>query len=408
MPPVRRLLVVLSLACVLLSILGSSAVARPGWKRDLDRIMRNKPMGLHVRDEGKTLYSWSAKSKRVPASNQKLLLSMALLDRLEPDTRLATSALGRRVRSGTLRGNLFVIGRGNPTLTSGGSFAGSLPIKPTYLGRLAKKIKASGVRRIAGRVVGARTHFAHDWWASGWKSSFPSSQVALPAALNLDGNLRRGRHIANPEFRVAETLTQRLKSIGVRVGGRPKSGAGPPDYARKLVAKVRSPRLASMMRFMNRKSSNFFAEVLGKLLAVQRSGPPGTIAKGARGIEAWAARYNVRVAAHDASGLSSSNRVSPRGLTRLLGVAQKRPWGKRLRSTLPTGGEGTLENRLHGVRVRAKTGTLDGVSTLSGWVRLRRADSWAEFSIMSRGMSKSRAVQIEDRIVRLLRKRARF
>ena len=79
-----------------------------------------------------------------------------------------------------------------------------------------------------------------------------------------------------------------------------------------------------------------------------------------------------------------------------------------MRSTLPTGGEGTLENRLHGVRVRAKTGTLDGVSTLSGWVRLRRADSWAEFSIMSRGMSKSRAVQIEDRIVRLLRKRARF
>lgn len=253
-------------------------------------------------------------------------------------------------------------------------------------------------------MVGAQTYFAHDWWASGWKSSFPASEVALPAALNVNGNTHKGRHIRNPEWKLAETLTKRLKSIGVRVGGRPKSGGVPPDYARNRVAKVLSPRLDSMMRYMNRKSSNFFAEVLGKLLAAERSGPPGTIAKGAGGIKAWAARYNVRVSAHDSSGLSSSNRVSPKGLTRLLGVAQKQPWGKRLRSTLPTGGEGTLEDRLRGVRVRAKTGTLDGVSTLSGWVRLKRAGTWAEFSIMSRGMSKARAVQIEDRIVRLLRK----
>ena len=388
-------------------IVSSSAVARPGWKRDLDGVMRNKPMGLHVRADGKTLYSWAAEKKRVPASNQKLLLSMALLDRLNPNTRLTTSALGRRVRSGTLGGNLFVVGRGDPTFTSGGSFSRSLPFRPSYLGRLAKKIKASGVRRIQGRVVGAQTHFAHDWWAPGWKSTFPSTYVALPAALNLDGNIRKGRHISNPEFRVADKLTKRLRSIGVRVSGGPKAGGPPPDYARKLVAEVRSPRLASMMRFMNRQSSNYFAEVFGKLLSVQRSGPLGTIAKGALGIKAWAARYNVNLAAHDASGLSSSNRVSPRALTRLLGIAHNQSWGARLRSTLPTGGEGTLEDRLHGVRVRAKTGTLTGVSALSGWVRLKRAKTWAEFSILSRGMSKANAVKIEDRIVRLLRKRAR-
>ncbi len=370
--------------------------------------MRNKPTGLHVRDEGKTLYSWSAEAKRIPASNQKLLLSMALLDRLKPDTRLATSAIGRSVRSGTLKGNLFVIGRGDPTLTSGGSFAGSLAIKPAYVGRLARKIKSSGVRRIRGRVVGAQTYFAHDWWASGWKPFYPSSEVALPAALNLNGNVHKGRHISNPEWKLAETLTKRLRSIGVRVGGRPRSGGRPPDYARKLIAKVRSPRLDSMMRHMNRKSSNFFAEVLGKLLAAQRSGPLGTIAKGAEGIKAWAARHNVRVSAQDSSGLSYSNRVSPKGLTRLLGVAQKKSWGKRLRGMLPTGGEGTLEDRLHGVRVRAKTGTLDGVSTLSGWVRLKRAGTWAEFSIMSRDMSKTSAARLEDRIVRLLRNRARL
>ena len=403
----RRPIAVLSLACVLVAILGSDAFARAGWKRDLDHIVRNKPVGVSVRDQGKTLYSWSAKRKRIPASNQKLLLSMALLDRMKPSTRLETSARGRRVQSGKVRGNLYVVGRGDPTISSGGAFSRSLPLKPTYIGRLARKIKASGVRRIGGRVVGARTHFAHDWWASGWKSFYPSSEVPLPAALNFNGNIHKGRHIGNPEKRLAASLTKRLRSIGVRVGGKPRGGGAPPDYAQHLVAKVKSSQLASMMRYMNRTSSNFFAEVLGKLLSVRRSGPPGTIAKGGRGIRAWAARHNVRVRAHDSSGLSSANRVSPKGLTKLLGVAHNQPWGKRLRDGLPTGGEGTLEDRLGGVRVRAKTGTLSNVSTLSGWVRLKGADSWGEFSIMSRGMSKAKAVNLEDRIVRLLMKRAR-
>jgi len=404
---VRRPVAVLSLACVLVSILGSNALARPGWKRDLDRIVRNKPVGVSVRDQGKTLYSWSAKRTRIPASNQKLLLSMALLDRMEPGTRLETSANGRRVQSGKLKGNLFIVGRGDPTISNGGSFSRSLFLKPTFIGRLARKIKASGVRRITGRVVGARNYFASDWWAPGWKSFYPSSEVALPAALNFNGNIYRGRHIDNPEKRLAASLTSRLRSIGVRVGGKPKGGGAPPDYARHLVAKVKSPQLSSMLRHMNRTSSNFFAEVLGKLLAVQRSGPPGTIAKGGRGIRAWAARYNVTVRAHDSSGLSSANRVSPHGLTRLLGIAHNQSWARRLRDGLATGGQGTLEDRLHGVPVRAKTGTLSGVSTLSGWVRLKRTNSWGEFSIMSRGMSKASAVKLEDRIVRLLRRQAR-
>jgi serine-type D-Ala-D-Ala carboxypeptidase/endopeptidase (penicillin-binding protein 4) len=404
---VRRPISVLLLACVLLSIFCSGALARPAWKRDLDRIVRNKPVGVSVRDQGKTLYSFSATRKRIPASNQKLLLSMALLDRMDPDERLATSALGRRVRSGTLKGNLYIVGRGDPTISSGGPFARSLSLRPTYVGRLARKIKEAGVRRIGGRVVGVRNYFASDWWASGWKSFYPSSQIALPVALNLNGNTDKGRHISDPERRLAVSLTKRLRSMGVRVGAKARTGSRTPDYARNGVARVRSSPLATILRYMNRTSSNSFAEVLGKVLAVQRSGRPGTIAKGGRGIQAWAARYNVRVRAHDSSGLSSANRVSPHGLARLLGVAHNRSWGQRFRNGLATGGQGTLEDRLHGVPVRAKTGTLSGVSTLSGWVRLKRADSWGEFSIMSGGMSKTKAANLEDRIVRFLTKRAR-
>jgi D-alanyl-D-alanine carboxypeptidase len=74
---------------------------------------------------------------------------------------------------------------------------------------------------------------------------------------------------------------------------------------------------------------------------------------------------------------------------------------------LPAAGRGTLERRLRGVPLHAKTGTLDSVSALSGWVRLGRTRSWAEFSIMSRGMHDSTAKSLEDRIVRLLNDRAR-
>lgn len=402
----RRLTVFLSLIVVVFYA-SAPAFARAQWKRDLDRIARGKAIGISVTNGKRTLYSWSARHRRVPASNQKLLLSMALLERLAPGGRLRTAVLGGKLDSAVLRGNLYLVGRGDPTLATRGRFANDLPFNPTYLGRLAKKVKRAGVRRISGRVVGVKSYFFHDWWASGWKSSFPSEEVALPAALNLNGNKHKGKHIGNPEWRAADKLTRKLRSIGVRVGGRPKVGGRPSPATRNLIGKVTSPRLRVMLRYMNRKSANYFAEVFGKLLAVARSGPLGSIARGANAIEAFASRHGIRLTAHDSSGLSYSNRVSPKALTKLLRYSEKQEWGKKLREMLPRGGEGTLEDRLHNVPIRAKTGTLDSVSTLSGWIRLRRTGTWAEFSIMSRGMPKYRAVQIEDRIVKLLHKRAR-
>ena len=107
--------------------------------------------------------------------------------------------------------------------------------------------------------------------------------------------------------------------------------------------------------------------------------------------------------AKDGSGLSYANRVSPRGLVRLLGhVEETAPYYAALRRGLPAAGQGTLEDRLGGVRLRAKTGSLDGVSALSGWVRLKRTGSWAEFSILSGGMPYYTAKGVEDRIMRVL------
>ena len=62
----------------------------------------------------------------------------------------------------------------------------------------------------------------------------------------------------------------------------------------------------------------------------------------------------------------------------------------------PAGNQGTLEGRLPKIELRAKTGTLDHASALSGWVWLQQSQQWAEFSILSNGFSEWTAKGIED------------
>jgi D-alanyl-D-alanine carboxypeptidase/D-alanyl-D-alanine-endopeptidase (penicillin-binding protein 4) len=259
----------------------------------------------------------------------------------------------------------------------------------------------AGVERVRGRVFGATGPFARDWWAPGWREYFPRLYIALPTALTYRFNERAGgRHVSDPERLAAKALTKKLEARGIDVRG--KASLGPAPSHMVPLASVRSDRLAEIMRRMNVVSSNFRAEVLGKLLGARRLGSPGTIAKGARVVRAFAKARGVRVKAHDGSGLSYDNRVSARGMVEMLRVAERAPWGEVLRGTLPAGGEGTLEERLEKVTVRAKTGTLVEVSALSGWVWLEREDAWAAFSILSSGMSTSQAKSVENRIVRVV------
>jgi D-alanyl-D-alanine carboxypeptidase/D-alanyl-D-alanine-endopeptidase (penicillin-binding protein 4) len=381
------------------------AAARAPWKRRIDELVAGRPIGVAVARRGRLVYGAKPRVRRIPASNQKLLTSMALLDALGRNARLPTTARVRALGAGVVRGNLWVTGRGDPALGGSPRFGRSLPLPPTWVGRLARRIRDAGVRRIRGAVVGSTGYFRHDWSAPGWRPEFPRLYVALPTALTFGGNVHRGRHIDDPERRFARALTRRLRRLGVDVGRRPRAGAPPPGT--RAIARVRSRPLRRLLAAMNHVSSNFFAEVLGKRLAVAHEGPRGTIAGAARALRAWARARGVSVTARDASGLSFGNRISPRGLVRLLGAARRAPWGRALRLSLPRGGQGTLEDRLRRVRLRAKTGTLEGVSALSGWVWQRAGSSWVEFAILSRGLTKLRATALEDRIVRVLARAGR-
>jgi D-alanyl-D-alanine carboxypeptidase len=366
---------------------------RPGWAVQIDRVVRGLPVGVSVRDEGHDLYGHAAAQRRTPASNEKLLLSMALLETLGPDSVLTTQAAAAGPpASGILAGDLWILGSGDPD------------VRGSAMRLLAQRIRTAGVTHVEGSVLGSTGYFKRDWYAPGWKRDFPRSQVALPTALTFEGNQAGGVHVRDPELRAARALRQELRDLGVSVAGPAGAGKAPPGLV--PVAEITSDPVAELLDTMNRFSSNFWAEVLVKRLGVEAAGLPGSIAKGASAIRGFAAGRGIELRALDGSGLSYANRVSPRGLTRLLDAAEVKPWGEALREALPEAGQGTLGGRLRHIKVHAKTGTLTSISALSGYVWLRQTSSWASFSILTRGVSKDLSVRIEDRIVRILARRA--
>lgn len=384
------LIACLSVAAVVITQAPASAVA-PWWERRIDALVGGRPMSVAIAVDGDPLYSHKDWVARPPASNEKLLLSMALLKRIGPEVTIATRVLATEPvgNDGVLSGDLWVVGHGDPEIDAGD------------MATLARSLVDAGLERVRGHVFGATGPFARDWWAPGWRDYFPRYYIALPTALTYRSNERAGgRHVRDPERLAARALTKKLEARGVAVTK--KAGLGAPPGGLEPLASLRSDPLREIMRRMNVVSSNFRAEVLGKMLGGERLGMPGTIAKGARVIETFAEARGVRVQAHDASGLSYDNRANAEGIVRMLHVAERAPWGEVLRGTLPAGGEGTLEDRLASVTVRAKTGTLIGVSALSGWVWLERDDAWAAFSILSSGMDTDQAKSIENRIVRMV------
>ena len=141
----------------------------------------------------------------------------------------------------------------------------------------------------------------------------------------------------------------------------------------------------------NKVSQNLHAETWLRLLG-QHFGEDGSIVEGARVVRAQMLRAGVQPQDfffYDGSGLSPEDRITPRALTTLLRYIAEQPWGAQFRTTLPIGGiDGTLSDRflhgpLHG-QVFAKTGTLEEVNALSGYVTAKNGHTLV-FSVLCNG-----------------------
>jgi len=356
------------------------------WTRAIEDAIGGRDVSVAVGAEDRIRFMHLGAMRRIPASNQKLLTSMAALDILGPDLRFVTTASTRHPPAGrVVRGDLWVVGSGDPEIDAGA------------MARLAAEIRRAGIARIAGRVVGDTSAFSREWWAPGWVPGLSRSYVTRTTALAFDGNGGSG----SPEEDAAASLTAALRAVGIEVDG--EAAARPAPAKLQPVARIASRPLRRLLSVQNHGSVNFYAETLLKALGAEATAGVGSTAAGADVVQAWAGRQGVTAQVRDGSGLSHQDLVSARGLATLLLLAQNEPWGRVLDASLAPPGDGTLEGRLLGIPVRAKTGTLfeTPVSSLSGYVTDADGERVA-FSVISRGLEKTTAIAIEDAIVRAL------
>jgi serine-type D-Ala-D-Ala carboxypeptidase/endopeptidase (penicillin-binding protein 4) len=327
---------------------------------------------------GRLLWARDAATAVPPASTTKLLTAVASLDALGPAARLTTTT----ARVGH---TVYLVGGGDPTLVrTTASFVSPAYPRPASLATLARRT-ATALGAI--RAVRLRTD-ASAWsgpaLAQGWKPSYVTEgDVTPPSALELDeGRVDPQDEFAarteDPAAQAGLAFAQLLRHDGVRVLGPVTAAmAGP---AATPVASVASPPIAALVQRMLTVSDDDLAEALGRAVAIHDH-YPATFAGAAAAVTARIASLRIpvaRVSLHDASGLSHLDRIPPRTLVALLrlvaGPAQ--PALRAVIEGLPIAGlTGTLATRYQtlptlvaaGV-LRAKTGTLTGVNTLSGTV----------------------------------------
>jgi D-alanyl-D-alanine carboxypeptidase/D-alanyl-D-alanine-endopeptidase (penicillin-binding protein 4) len=353
------------------------------WADAIDATIDGRDVSVAVGLGDRIVYTHLGAEPRVLASNEKLLTSMAALDLLGPSYRYRTVAeADRRAQGGVLRGNLWLVGSGDPTLTT------------SDLSDLALRLRSSGLRHVTGSVIGDTSAFDRGWWAPGWLPRISREYVTRPTALRLAGG------DSSPEPEAAAAFTAALHAAGVEVDGNMTVGAVPNDA--KPLAMVASPSMAQLLVEQNHESDNLYAELAAKALGDAR-GDEGSTAVGASVIQRWATADGSDTTVRDGSGLSDQDRTSANGMVTMLLGARRSPWFSTLYRSLPAGGEGTLSSRLAGVPVRAKTGTLfiRPASTLSGFVHTR-AGTLVSFSVLTHDLPESTALAIEDGIVRTL------
>ena len=368
---------------------------------------------------GRFRFSHRADDPQSPASLQKLLTAVAALAELGADHRFTTEVLAGPVAEGVITGDLFVRGGGDPLLATG-EYAAREPDQPqrfTDVNRLADAVVTAGVRAVTGGVVGDESRYDAVRYSPLWPARFAGQgQIGPLSALSVNDGFAfffpedadgAFGPAPDPAAYAAEVLARALRARGVFVLGPSRSGGTPADLA--VIADVESPPLREIVAQMLRESDNNTAELLLKELGRQHAGA-GTFAAGQTAVAAALADAGLdvdEIAVADGSGLSTDDVVTCAVIAEVLEDEAARDV---LVEALPVGGEsGTLRDRFAGPdvagRVRAKTGTLNQVTGLAGYVDAAGDDD-ARFALLV-NVPPSERIQIEtiaaqERLVELL------
>ncbi len=320
--------------------------------------------------DGRTIYDDRAQRAVAPASVQKLVVAATALDALGPAYRFHTvlAAPDSIGTGGTLDGNLWLVGSGDPSLQSDDLKSG------------VGMLRRAGLRRIDGGVVVDTTTLGGPSLNPHWASDDVGQDYAAPtSAISLDGDtIESHQQVGGVDQQVWTPMTDVAKyvagDLGHMLAQREIASAVAPAVGSAPLESVvlwdhRSAPLATLENHMLVFSDNHYAEQLLRTVGEETSGRPDD----AGGLEAereFLARRGIPAPGmklFDGSGLAPDNRIAAITVARLLAGDQP-----ELYSLLPLGGrQGTLENYDFTTalgRVRAKSGHISGVSALAGYV----------------------------------------
>jgi serine-type D-Ala-D-Ala carboxypeptidase/endopeptidase (penicillin-binding protein 4) len=355
---------------------------------------------VSVSVDGQTVAAKNADKPLRPASNVKVITASVALKVLGPGFTYSTDVRGN-VQAGVVQGDLYLIGGGDPLLTSNwwrGPSTKYPPFNTTSIEALATSIRSAGVTRISGSVVGDASRYDDEWYAPSWTKDVRFTEGGpISALLANDSRESNSQSSNDPVVGAATVLTQALQDAGVQVNGKPGKGTAPGDLP--IVASITSKPLPAVLQEMLTTSDNNTAEMLLKEIGLKVGGK-GTREAGLAAVLEQMKAWNVPmtgVSLVDGSGLSDDNRLT---CDALLAVLDHQDVDGPVGQGMATAGQdgGTLSDAFVGTplegKLRGKTGTLynynDGTGgkpaakALTGWVPLDGGGA-IEFTMLLNG-----------------------
>jgi len=325
---------------------------------------------------GTRLGSLNPTKALIPASSTKLITAAVALEVLKPEFRYSTK-VHAAVDADGLAADLFFVGGGDPLVIRNEYLASEKypTTSGTSLEKLADSLVASGLRRVAGSVVGVDSRYDDKRFIDVWPQEFHFTEAGPLGALIVDDGVVLGQATKpdDPAVAAATELQSLLNARGVLFGGIPRHDVLPSGIPE--IASIQSAPLTAIIQEMLVSSDNNTAELLLKEIGFASRGS-GTTAAGLTAVHELLMKWKIDkdVQLFDGSGLASDGRIPCEVFMSLLHM-----FSTSMPGLMAIAGEtGTIRDTFDGTAVagklRGKTGTLNGVKALVGYLPVTNSD----------------------------------
>ena len=325
---------------------------------------------------GTRLGSLNPSKAFIPASSTKLITAAVALEVLKPEFVYTTKVHGSLDAAG-LAADVFFVGGGDPLITRNEYVASEKypTTSGTSLEKLADSLVAAGLRRVTGSVVGVDTRYDDLRFVDVWPQDFHYTEAGPLGALVVDDGVVLGQTTKpdDPAVAAAVELQNLLNARGVLFGALPRRDVLPTNVPE--IASIQSAPLTSVIQEMMVNSDNNTSELLLKEIGYASKGT-GSTAAGLTAVKEQLVKWKLDkdVVLFDGSGLASDGRITCDAFMSLLNT-----FSTVMPNLMAIAGEtGTIRDTFDGTAVagklRAKTGTLNGVKALVGYLPITNSD----------------------------------